>query len=188
MKRNKKILFCNCPCAFNRLLFRNIMIFYLNLFKAIKFALKVIDINSAQARTVPRNKIKDLSTHRLQCSLLILLQLRLIANCRYNFLRHISFTSPNCKLGAGLFISITLRANLIAVNKLNRKSLYSWIEGYKKHKDSYKTANFSSRFIYTLARTITLICRNYKDKEAKTTAHHVWYRFISCNIIFLIYR
>ena len=44
-KRNKKNLFCNCPCAFSCLLFRNIMIFYLNLFKAIKFALKVIDMN-----------------------------------------------------------------------------------------------------------------------------------------------
>ena len=30
-----------------------------------------------------------------------------MANCRYNFLPHISFPSPNCKLGAG-FISITI--------------------------------------------------------------------------------
>ena len=70
-----------------------------------------------QARTVPRNQIKDSSTHLLQCSVLIFLQLRLMANGRYNFLRHISFPSPNFKLGAGLFISITLRENLIALNK-----------------------------------------------------------------------
>ena len=41
----EKFLFCTCLCAFNSLLFRNKMIFYLNLFKATKFALKVIDIN-----------------------------------------------------------------------------------------------------------------------------------------------
>ena len=139
MKRNKNFLFCNCPCAFNCPLFRNIMIFYLNLFKAIKFAIKVINMNRPapnlqlglgtnydvgsciqqyffflQARTVPRNQIRDSSTHFLQCSASIFFQLR-----RYNFLRHISFPSPNCKLGAGLFISITLRANLIALNKFN---------------------------------------------------------------------
>ena len=45
MKWNKKNLFCNCPCAFNGPLFRNLMIFYLNAFKAITYALKVIDIN-----------------------------------------------------------------------------------------------------------------------------------------------
>ena len=136
-------LFCNCPnCAFNSSLFRNIIIFYLNLFKAIKFALKVIDMNrqapnlqlglgtnydvgrftqqcflSFQARAVPRNQMKDSSTQVVD-----FLQLRLMANCRYNFLGHISFLSPNCKLGDSLFISITLRANLIA---LNRKSSYS---------------------------------------------------------------
>ena len=66
------------------------------------------------ALTVPRNQIKDSST---KYSVFIFLQLRLMANCRCNFLRHISFPSPNCKLGAGLFISITLRANLIALNK-----------------------------------------------------------------------
>ena len=38
-------LFCNCPCAFNGPLFKNLMIFCLNVFKAIKFALKVIDMN-----------------------------------------------------------------------------------------------------------------------------------------------
>ena len=70
-----------------------------------------------QARAVPRNQIKDSSTHLLQCCVLIFLQLRLMVNCRYNSLRHISFPSPNCKLCAGLFISITLRANLIALNK-----------------------------------------------------------------------
>ena len=118
------------------------MIFYLHLFKAIKFALKVIDMNRLalnlqlglgtnydvkvvpnntffllQARTVPRNQRKGSSTDILQCFVLIFLQLRLIANCRYNFLCHFSFPSPNCKLGAGLFILITLRANLIAFNE-----------------------------------------------------------------------
>ena len=81
---------------------------------------KVVPNNTVfllQARTVPRNQIKDSSTHLLRCSVLIFLQLRLMANCRYNFLRHISFPSPNCKLGVGLFISIILRANLIALNK-----------------------------------------------------------------------
>ena len=41
----KNFLFCNCPCAFGSPLFRNIMIFFLNLFKAIKLALMVIDMN-----------------------------------------------------------------------------------------------------------------------------------------------
>ena len=81
MKRNKKNLFCNCSHAFNSPLFSsNIMIFYLNLFKATKFALIVIDMNRPapnlpnntffllQARTVPRNQIKDSSSHLLQCS------------------------------------------------------------------------------------------------------------------------
>ena len=45
MKRNKKFLFCSCLCAFNSPLFRNITIFYLNLSKATKFALKAIDMN-----------------------------------------------------------------------------------------------------------------------------------------------
>ena len=40
----KALLFCNCPCAFNSTLFKNMMIFYLNLSKAVKFALKVIDM------------------------------------------------------------------------------------------------------------------------------------------------
>ena len=94
------------------------MIFYLNLFKAFEFALKMIDMNKPapnlqwglgtnhdvgsrtqqffllQARTVPRNRIKDSSTHLLQCSVLIFVQLRLMANCRYNFQRHYSFPSP----------------------------------------------------------------------------------------------
>ena len=70
---------------------------------------------SSPARIVPRNQIKDLSTHFLQCCALIFLQLRLMGNCRCNFLRHISFPSPNYKLGAGLFILITLRANLIGL-------------------------------------------------------------------------
>ena len=65
---------------------------------------------------MPRNQIKDSSTHLLECSVLIFLQLRLKANCRYNFLGHNSFPSPKRKLGAGLFISITLRVNLIALN------------------------------------------------------------------------
>ena len=99
------------------------MIFYLNLLKANKFTLKVIDMNRPapnlqlglgtnydvgsctqqfytffllQARTMLRNQIKDSSTHLLQFSVLIFLQLRLVANYRYNFLRHISFPSPNC--------------------------------------------------------------------------------------------
>ena len=38
-----------------------------------------------------------------------------------NFLRHISFPSSNCKLGAGLFISITLRANLTALHAFKYK-------------------------------------------------------------------
>ena len=41
----EKLLFCDCHCAFNSPLFRCIKIFYLNLIKAIKFALKVIDMN-----------------------------------------------------------------------------------------------------------------------------------------------
>ena len=45
MKQNKKILFCNCPCALNCTLLRNIMIFFLNFFKAIKFTLKGINMN-----------------------------------------------------------------------------------------------------------------------------------------------
>ena len=45
MKRKRKLLFCDCHCAFNSPLFKNIMIFYLNFFKAIKFVLKVIDMN-----------------------------------------------------------------------------------------------------------------------------------------------
>ena len=122
MKRNKKNLFCNCSHAFDSPLFSNIMIFYLHLFKATKFALIVIDMNRPaptvpRNRTVPRNQIKGSSSHPLQCSVLIFLQLRMMANCRYNFLRHISFSSLNCKLGPDLFVSITLRANLIALNK-----------------------------------------------------------------------
>ena len=35
---------------------------------------------------MPRNQIKDSNTHFLQCSALIFLQLRLMENCRYNFL------------------------------------------------------------------------------------------------------
>ena len=55
---------------------------------------------------MPRNQIKDSSTHLLRCSVLTFWQLRLVTNCRYNFLRYNSFPSRNCKLGAGLFISI----------------------------------------------------------------------------------
>ena len=118
------------------------MIFYLNLFKAIKFALKVINMN----RPAPNlqlglgtnydvescikqyflsspgtNSAKKLNKRFKYPSFAMFgfnfLQLRLMANCQYNFLRHISFPSPNCKLGADLFISITLRVNLIALNK-----------------------------------------------------------------------
>ena len=49
MKQNKKILFFNYPCAFSGPLFRKKIIFYLNLLKAIKFALKVIDRNRPAA-------------------------------------------------------------------------------------------------------------------------------------------
>ena len=59
-----------------------------------------------------RNQVKDSITHFLQCSFFIY---------RYNFLRHISFPSSNCKLGAGLFISITLRANLAALHAFKYK-------------------------------------------------------------------
>ena len=45
MKRNEKFSVLLLPCAFNCPLFRNIMIFYLNLIKTIKFALKVINMN-----------------------------------------------------------------------------------------------------------------------------------------------
>ena len=81
---------------------------------------------------MPRNQIKDSSTHFLQCSALIFLQLRLMGNCRYNFLRHISFPSPNCNFGAGLFISITLKANLMALNKFKRKIIIHLNRGLLK--------------------------------------------------------
>ena len=96
------------------------MIFYLNLFKAIKFTLKVIDMNRSApnlqlglgtnydvgsctqqyflfspGRTVPRSEIHDSSTYILQYFVFIFLQLRLMANCQYNILRHNSFPSPN---------------------------------------------------------------------------------------------
>ena len=142
MKRNKKNLFCNCSCAFNSPLLRNIMTFYLHLFKAIKFALKVIDMNRQAPNlqlgletnydvgsstqqyflSSPGRNSNKKSNKRLKYSSFALFSfgffaLRLMANCRYNFLRHISFPSLNCKLGAGLFLSITLRANLKALNK-----------------------------------------------------------------------
>ena len=119
------------------------MIFDLNFFKAIKFALKVINMNrpapnlqlglgtnydvesciqqyflsSPGTNTAKKPNKRFISTYLLQCSALFFWQLRLMANCRYNFLRHISFPSPNFKLGADLFISNTLRGNLIVLNK-----------------------------------------------------------------------
>ena len=123
------------------------MIFYLNLLKAIKFALKVIDMNRQASNLhlglgtnydvesctqqyflpFPGTNSAKKSNKRFKYSSFAMLcfdflQLRLMANCRYNFLGHISFLSPTCMLGDSLFISITLRANLIA---LNRKSSYS---------------------------------------------------------------
>ena len=145
----KKVLFCTFPCAFNSLLFRSKMIFYLNVFKAIKFALKVIDMNrpapnlqldlgtelwrrklyptilsffSGTNSAKKSNKRFKYSSFAIFC--FNFLQFRLMANCRYNFLRHISFPSPNCKVGAGLFISITLRANLIALKCIWREIVY----------------------------------------------------------------
>ena len=112
------------------------MIFYLNVFKAIKFALKGIDMNRPAPNlqlglgtnydvgrctqqyflSSPGTNSAKKSNKRFKYSSSAMfcfdfLQLRLMANCRYNFLPHISFPSPNCKLGAGLFISLTLRAN-----------------------------------------------------------------------------
>ena len=101
------------------------MIFDLNLFKAIKFALKVIKMNRPAPnlqlglgtnydvgsciqqyfRSSPGMNSAKKSIKRFKYSFFAMfcfnfLQLRLMANCRYNFLRHISFPSPNCKLGA----------------------------------------------------------------------------------------
>ena len=128
--------------AFNSSLFKNIIIFDLNLFKSIKFALKVIDMNRPAPNlqlgfgtnydvgsciqlhflSSPGTNSAKKSNKRFKYSSFAMFcfnffQLRLMANCRYNFLRHISFPSPSCVLGTGLFISITLSANLIALNK-----------------------------------------------------------------------
>ena len=134
------------------------MVFYLNLFKAIKFALKVINMNRPAPNlqlglgtnydvgsfiqeyflSSPGTNSAKKSNKRFKYSFLAMfcfnffLQLRLIANCRYNFLRHISFPSPNCKFGAGLFISITLRANLIALNKFKQKIIIHLNRGLLK--------------------------------------------------------
>ena len=143
MKRNRKNLFCNCPCAFNSPLFINIMIFYLNLFKAIKFAPKVIDMNrpapnlqlglgseicrklyrqfaiSRNCKKSKQNIAKD-EYLNLLFDFLALFVPGEESIVGYNFLRHNSFPSPivSWTLAAGLFISITLRANLKALNTL----------------------------------------------------------------------
>ena len=65
-----------------------------------------------------------------------------MANCRYNFLRHISFPSPNCKLGAGLFISIILRANLIALNKFKQKIIIFLNRGLSKAQGQLQNRKF----------------------------------------------
>ena len=112
------------------------MIFYLNLFGAIKFALKVINMNRSAPNlrlgigtnydvgsiqeyflSSPGTNSAKKSNKRFKNSFFAIvcfnfLQLRLMANSRYNFLHHILFPSPNCKLGAGLFLSITLRVNM----------------------------------------------------------------------------
>ena len=129
----KKFLFCNCPCAFNSPLFRNTIIFYLNLFKAIKFdmnrpasnlqlglgtnydvgnCIQQYFLSSPGTCSAKQSNKRFKYSFFLQYSAYIFLQLRLMVNCQYNFLRHNSYPSSNCKLGAGLFMSITLRANL----------------------------------------------------------------------------
>ena len=69
-----------------------------------------------------------------------------MANCRYNFLRHISFPSPNCKLGAGLFTSITLRANLIALNKFKKKILIFLNSGLLRTQEQLQNNKFCISF------------------------------------------
>ena len=117
------------------------MIFYLNSFKTIKFALKVIDMNRPEpnlqlglgtnydVEVVPNNTFFSPGTNSAKKS-----------NKRFKYSSFAMFCfdffaitadgklsiqlpssyfvpSPNCKLGAGLFISMTLRANLMALNK-----------------------------------------------------------------------
>ena len=118
--------------------------FYLNLFKAIKFALEVIDINrpapnlqlgmgtnydvgSCTQRyflSSPGTNSAKKSNKRFKYSsfamfCFVFFAITADGKLSIQLLRHISFPSPSCKLGADLFISITLSANLIALNKFN---------------------------------------------------------------------
>ena len=117
------------------------MIFYLNLFKAIKFAVEVINMNRLAPNLqlglgtnydvgsciqqcflfFPGTNSAKKSNKRFKYSFFAMFCFNIFAvtadgKLSYNFLCHISFPNPNCKLGADLFISITLRANLIALN------------------------------------------------------------------------
>ena len=74
-------------------------------------------LSSPGTNSAKKSNKRFISTYLLQCSALFFWQLRLMANCRYNFPRHISFPSLNFKLGADLFISNTLRGDLIVLNK-----------------------------------------------------------------------
>ena len=91
---------------------------------------------------MPTNEIKDSSTNLLHCSVSIFFQLRLMANCQYNFQRHILFPSPNCKFGAGLFISITIRASLIALNKFKKKIIIFLNRGLPKAQGQLQNRKF----------------------------------------------
>ena len=141
MKQNRNFLFCNCPCAFNSPLLRNIVIFYLNLFKHIKFALKVIDLNrpapnlqlglgtnydvgsctqqyflssSSTNSAKKSNKRFRYSSYAMFCFDFF----AITADGKLSIQLPMSYfvRKPQFKLGAGLFISITLRANLIIKN------------------------------------------------------------------------
>ena len=125
----KNFLFCNCPCAFNSPLFRNTIIFYLNLFKAIK-----LDMNRPASNlqlglgtnydvgnciqqyflSSPGTCSAKQSNKRFKYSfffaIFCLYFFAITADGKLSI--HNSYPSSNCKLGAGLFISITLRANL----------------------------------------------------------------------------
>ena len=115
------------------------MIFYLNLFKAIKFALKVIDMNRPAPNlqlglgtkydlgsctqqyfiSSPGTNGAKKSNKRLKYSSFAMFFFYFFAITADGKLSIQLPTSnfvpkPNCKLDAGLFISITLRANLIA--------------------------------------------------------------------------
>ena len=118
------------------------MIFYLNLFKAFKFALKVININRPAPNlrlglgtnydvgsctqqyflSSPGTNSAKKSNKRFKYSSFAMFCFDFFAIMADTKLSiqlppHISFPSPNCKLSAGLIISITLRANLTALDK-----------------------------------------------------------------------